>query len=322
MNRAVCVLGITTALAFGPGFPYQTQNTSPSISVEEMRQAFYAYDASLPLNPELKKMPEESEKLAELRTRYHLIYDSVHDQRVTAILALPKKFAPPFPAVILVAGAGGHKNTDYLRLTADMFSSLGYATLSVDAQYHGERKRPGRTGDIHLIDSYTNRDAWVQTVIDLRRAVDYLASRPDIDAKKIGYIGFSQGGILGATFLGVEPRVKAACLAVSGGGFVEWAKQRKIWETGNAHAFRINAAITDPIYFIGRFAPRPLLMLSAKRDELIPREATMRLFHAAKQPKKLVWFNSGHILPLDALFNDARHFFEEHLGTRKGIKEK
>lgn len=322
MNRIVCALSITTALALVPGALCQTRNASPSISVEEMRQAFYAYDASLPLNPELKKMPEESQKLAEMRTRYHLTYDSVHDQRVTAILALPKKFAPPFPAVILVAGAGGHKDTDYLRLTADMLSSLGYATLSLDAQYHGERKRPGRTGNIHLIDSYTNRDAWVQTVIDLRRAVDYLASRPDIDAQKIGYFGFSQGGILGATFLGVEPRVKAACLAVSGGGFVEWAKQRKIWKAGHARAFQVNAAVTDPIYFIGRFAPRPLLMLSAKRDELIPKEATLRLFNAAKQPKQLVWFNSGHILPLDALFNDARHFFVEHLGARREVKAK
>src|SRR5437870_9667920 len=41
-------------------------------------------------------------------------YDSAHDQRVTATVYVPKRFAAPHPAVILVAGSGGHKDTDYL----------------------------------------------------------------------------------------------------------------------------------------------------------------------------------------------------------------
>src|SRR5689334_5113572 len=116
---------------------------------DSLRRAFYAIDSSIPLNPELKEMPERTEKLAALRTRYHLVYDSAHDQRVTAILSIPKQAKAPYPGVVLLAGSGGNKDTDYIRLVADMFSTLGCATISIDAQYHGERAKPGRSGDFH-----------------------------------------------------------------------------------------------------------------------------------------------------------------------------
>jgi len=283
---------------------------------DTLRLAFYDYDARLPLNAESKEIESQSEKQAQLRTRYRLAYDSAHDQRVTAIFTVPKKFAPPYPAVIMLAGAGGHKDTDYIRFASDLMSALGYATLSIDAQYHGDRSRPDRTGDIHLIHSTTNRDAWIQTVIDLRRAVDYLQSRQDIDGKKIGFLGFSQGGMIGGTFIGVEPRVIAACLAIAGGGLLEWGKKIGLWKPDKTTVVETNAAIVDPLHFVGRFAPRPLLMLSAKRDELIPRYATDALFNAAREPKKIVWFDSGHVLPPTALLRDARDFFVEHLGKR------
>jgi dienelactone hydrolase len=290
-------------------------------TAESLRLAVYNYDSSLALQPELKLLPDRLESQSALRTRWHLAYDSVHDQRVTAILTIPKKFAAPFPAVILLAGSGGHKDTDYVRIASDLMSTLGYATLSIDAQYHGERSRPGRSGDIHLINSSTNRDAWIQTVIDLRRAVDYLQSRDDIDKSKIGYLGFSQGGMIGGTFIGVEPRIVAACLAIPGGGFLEWGPKVGLWKETTPE-LEANAALTDPIYFIGRFGSRPLLMLSAKRDELIPKYATDALFSAAKDPKEIVWFDSGHVLPPTALITNVKGFFAKHLGKRKGDDER
>lgn len=286
----------------------------PSATVDVLRLALYDYDTTMPLNPTLKELSDKSEAQTALRQRWLLSYDSVHDQRVTAIFTKPKKFAAPYPVVLLLAGSGGHKDTDYVRIASDMLSTIGYATLSLDAQYHGDRSRPNRSGDIHLINSDTARDAWIQTVIDLRRGVDYVQSRPDIDGKKIGYLGFSQGGMIGGTFVGVEPRIKAACLAIPGGGFLEWGPKRGLWKE-TTPAIAANAALTDPIYYIGRFAG-PLLMLSAKRDELIPKFATDALFQAAREPKELVWFDSGHVLPPTALVVNVRGFFSKHLGKR------
>ncbi len=288
-------------------------------TLDDIRLSFYDYDRTLLLNPELKELAESGTTAGTLRTRYHLAYDSAHAQRVTAIFTKPNHFAPPYPAVILLAGSGGNKDTDYVRIASDLFSNLGYATISIDAQYHGERAKPGHTGDFHLINSPENRDAWIQTVIDLRRAVDYLESRPDIDAKHIGYMGFSQGGIAGGTFLGVEPRIAAACLAVAGGGLVEWSKLANLWRPEYAHEIELNAAVTDPIYFIGRFAPHPLLMVSAKKDELIPKAATDALYNAAGEPKQILWVEGTHASPVGLMQAVAtiRSFFVKYLGARQ-----
>ena len=113
-----------------------------------------------------------------------------------------------------------------------------------------------------------------------------------------------------------EPRIAAACLAVGGGGLLQWGKSLGLWrDSAGAEPLR-SVQMVDPIYFIGRFAPHPLLMLSAEHDELIPRFATEALYSAAGQPKQIAWFNSGHVLPPQALLKDARAFFIRYLGTR------
>ena len=304
-------------------FPIRTfaaQSWKAPVTINDIRLSLYADNPKLPLDPELVKMNEPSPQLAALRTRYHLVYNSMHDEKVTAIFATPNKFAPPYPAVVLLAGSGGNKDSSYVRIAADMMATLGYATISIDAQYHGERARKGMSGDFEYVYNPSMRDAWIQTVIDLRRAVDFLYSRPDIDKKRIGFLGFSQGSMVGGTFLGVEHRITAGCLMVGGGGFVRWAEHLGILHKGIRRAMVVNSEITDPIYFIGNFAPHPLLMLAGKRDELIPRFATYALYNAAKEPKQLVWFNSGHILSPDALVFNARRFFLKYLGVRKELK--
>jgi len=288
------------------------------LTADDLRAAIYDVAGAQPLNARVAAAPalkDEAPKLRLLRKRSLVSFDSVNEQRVPCILTTPLQAHAPYPAVLLLAGSGGHKDTDYVRLTSDMLNTLGFATLSVDTQYHGDRARPGRSGDIHMVQDITCRDAWIQTVRDLRRAVDYLRSRKDIDGDRIGFVGFSQGAMIGATFIGVEPRIRAACLAVPGGGFVEWARSAKLVGADRARDLEAGAALTDPVHFVGRFAPRPVLILAARRDELIPASATEALLGAAREPKRVIWYNSGHVLPPNALLVDARAFLVQHLAA-------
>lgn len=293
---------------------------SASEPSEAMRFAFYAYDRSLPLRAKLKPLDSNGR-----RVRYHLTYDSVHDQRVTAILALPKRFSAPYPAVILMHGAGGNKEVEYIRFASEALTGQGIATISLDAQYRGERERPGRKGDLQP-DSYLMRDAWIQTVIDLRRAVDYLESRPDIAKTKIGYLGFSMGGMLGSVLGGVEPRIAAFCLAVPGGDIVSLVKNidrypllKERWPVKVTPEVMRKveeiSSIIDPIYFVGRILPRPLLIIVANRDEVIPATSSNALIaaaHASEQDHVKRW-EAGHALHPNVAY-DIRDFFLKHLG--------
>jgi dienelactone hydrolase len=95
-----------------------------------------------------------------------------------------------------------------------------------------------------------------------------------VDAGRTAYAGFSLGTILGALFCAGEPRVRAAALAIGGGG--------------------VGPAEADPASHIARFAPRPLLFVNATLDQRISRERAERLHAAAGEPKQVLWFECGH----------------------------
>lgn len=302
-----------------PGYAFPP----PVDGAEALRLGFYQYDQKLPLNPILVPMDKNG-----YWTRSGLTFESAHDQRVTAIVALPNNYPGPYPTVILVHGSGGHKDTSYINLASAQLVRKGYATVSIDTQYHGGRAKPGRSGEIHMPDSYTMRDAWVQSVIDVRRVVDYLHSRPDIDTSKIGYLGFSQGGMIGSVAAGVENRINAFCLAVPGGGFVDIIKHIDQYPVLKAHwpiqttpdvMTRIEEIcnVTDPIHFIGRIGPRPLLIIVAKYDEIIPPEASTALIKAAHadEATQVKRWASGHALNPTAIF-DIESFFQTNFGKR------
>ncbi|HEV2472054.1 MAG TPA: alpha/beta fold hydrolase [Chthonomonadales bacterium] len=297
---------------------------APRSEAEAMRREFFAYDRFLPLHATLRPLDRTG-----ARTRYRLDYDSIHDQRVPAILAIPNDFPPPYPVTLLVHGSGGNKDSSYIQLCSEALTAQGFATLSIDTQYHGDRTRPGRSGDIHMPDSYTMRDAWIQTVVDLRRAVDYIYSRGDLNSRKIGYLGFSQGAMIGGVLGGVEGRIGSFCLAVPGGGLVDIVKHLDRYPFLKAHwPVRVTpkvlkkveaiANITDPIHYVGLIPPRPLLIIVAKYDEVIPPEASKAIISAAHAfgNNQVKQWDSGHVLHPAAVF-DIRDFFVKCFGKRQ-----
>ena len=75
------------------------------------------------------------------------------------------------------------------------------AVLALDAQYHGERisandyENPGAMLFERKWYNWT-REMVLQTTVEHRRAIDYLATRPEIDVERIGLLGHSMGGII------------------------------------------------------------------------------------------------------------------------------
>ena len=57
---------------------------------------------------------------------------------------------------------------------------------------------------------------WIERRWDLGRTIDYLETRPDIDASRLGYIGVSFGASIALPLVAVEPRLKAAVFCRAG----------------------------------------------------------------------------------------------------------
>lgn len=199
--------------------------------------------------------------------------------RVPGLLLLPAETAGPYPLVLLQHGAGGSKESDYLDAARLPWVRRGLAVASIDAPLHGERTSAklserllaglGDPGAGSLWSDFAR-----QTVHDLGRALDALATHAELDATRVAYAGFSLGAIVGALYCPEDARLRCAALALGGAGF-------------GPHPL-------DPGRHIVRFAGRPLLLLNATRDERVPRAAAEALHAAAAEPKQVLWFDSGH----------------------------
>jgi len=73
-------------------------------------------------------------------------------------------------------------------------------------------------------------------------------------------------------------------------------------------------SIIDPINFVDKIAPRPLLLLNAEQDEIVPPIATNMLYQKAGEPKKIVWYPTRHReIPIDQAFPEGIRWFRMHL---------
>ena len=172
---------------------------------------YYEYDHSLPLNDTVYKVDAEDFDL------YSVSFTSTHDKRVTGLLSKPPGVIKPLPVVVLLHGLGDRKTVDYIEAGHQYFIEAGYAVFRIDIDNHGDRKKYDYDFDLTNGRRYWTRDLIAQTVFDLRRSIDFLETRPEIDSSRIGYYGISLGGVIGTIFCGVDDRVKAPVIALAGG---------------------------------------------------------------------------------------------------------
>lgn len=241
---------------------------------------------------------EPPEPLAGLRVR-RLEFNSGGD-RVPARLVLPPQGGGPHPLILLQHGRGGSKSAEYMDHASGPWARGGAAVLSIDFPLHGERASPKLTGKLLGADlaAGAGEALWTdfarRAVADLQRALDAAQTLEELDVERCAYAAFSLGSIVGAGFLGADPRPRAAALALGGGGF--------------------GPAALDPVHHLGRFAPRPLLFVNATRDETVPRRATEALYAAAGEPKRIEWFDCTHTTLPGRALKAMWQFLREPLG--------
>jgi len=207
---------------------------------------------------------------------------SSRGDRVTGRLLLPPVGEGPHPLVLLQHGAGGSSHAPCVEATAGPWARRGMAVASIDFPLHGPRAdqklaeqlpsgfEAGGGAEASALALEFAR----QAVIDLERALDALGSLEVVDPDRVAYAGFGLGAMIGAAFCGLDPRPRAAALALGGAG--------------------LGPSGADPAEYVGRMAPRPLLLVNALQDEVVPRSAAEALFEAAGDPKQQLWFEGPH----------------------------
>jgi dipeptidyl aminopeptidase/acylaminoacyl peptidase len=234
-------------------------------------------------------------------TQESIEFASFDGEIVPAELVLPAGDATP-PCVILVAGLG--TPLEQAGVLAGALGAPGYAVLTVEPRYHGSRGLGTASAREAARDPRLLAKMLRGSVIDLRRAIDYLVDRRDCEGEEVGYVGLSFGGILGALLAGSDDRVGAAALVVAGGDwrtFVSKSQVQALLEDGidEKDPERFEAALDlleplDPVNWIGRAASTPVLMINASDDQLVPSGSAEALHAAAREPKRVVVYEGLH----------------------------
>ncbi|MGC9317657.1 MAG: alpha/beta hydrolase family protein [Armatimonadota bacterium] len=251
-------------------------------------RAVYDYDAEAPL----EITPGELSDLGALAVE-NLTFAGAGGEHVPAVLIRPTGVERP-PVVLFLHGLGGDKGQ--ARLAAMLLAPQGVAVMAIDAALHGDRAVEGPGIGRQLA---ADLQALVRTVIDNRRAIDYIHTRGDLDPDRLVLMGASMGAILGSIVAAVDERIDAAVLLVGGGG---WERILEASEHPAAAALRESGlsgegslAQLDPVHFVGHISPRPVLMVNGTQDRIIPPEAAEALHQAAQQPKEVLWYEGGHV---------------------------
>lgn len=265
---------------------------------------YYGYDTSIPLKDSVHIAIDTTDF-----TTLTFTYNSVHNKKVSGLLSLPKNSTHPLPVIILMHGLGDHKAVDYVQYGNDFFLKNGFAVLRIDISDHGNRKEEVYEFDLTGTYKYWSRNVITQTVFDLRRAVDFIETREELDSKRIGYYGISLGGIIGTVFCGVEDRIKVPVIALAGGQLNLLYEEKVL--SKEAKDF---VSIIEPLNFVGQISPRPFLMLNAENDEIVPPMMSKLLYKEAKDPKNIIWYNAKHRdVPLDKVYQDGLNWYNTYL---------
>ncbi len=245
-----------------------------------------------------------------------VIFESRPGHHVTAALYLPEG-PPPYPGVLVPCGhsANGKAAEPYQRISI-LLAKNGMAALCTDPISQGERAQllkpdgkpaiGGSTIEHTLVGVgalLVGRSAAHYRIWDEIRGLDYLASRPDIDASKLGCTGNSGGGTLTAYVMALDDRVAAAapsCYITS--------LERLIGTIGPQDAEQnITGQIEfgmDHADYINMRAPRPTLMCVGTRD-YFDIDGAWSSFREAK----LLYGKLGHGERVDLFeFDDAHGF--------------
>ncbi|MCZ7645331.1 MAG: alpha/beta hydrolase family protein [Planctomycetota bacterium] len=255
--------------------------------------------------------------------REKLRFQTLPGEFVPAYLLIPEGLRAPAPALLCLhqhagkyelgkseaVGRIGAAHADY----ALRFARLGFVTFAFDARCFEERRTywdgDGIENDKRCLlgTSLAKLMLW-----DLKRALDVLAARPEVDPKRIGAVGHSMGGFEVGMALGLEPRL--ACGAISCGVRTYEGTFRRGERVPAIHYVPGLYARMDLPEVYALAAPRPLLVMAGKRDTTCKYED----FRAAAKVLRARYRQAGAAKRLALRAEDVPHTFSDSMYAAAG----
>ena len=297
-------------------------------------EVFYSYDAEAPLAA-AEVLLGSSPWYREYEVRYSSSGETVYARFIVPRSTEPTSISPsastsasastliaalgsasgsaPTAVPCLVGLHGMFSDSEYQFWSiADFCAKRGIAVMTPSLPYHHKRTEgvpliPGQQLIIGSPDAV--RENLRRAVVDTRRAVDWLAARPDIDQSAISIAGVSLGGIVASLAFKVEPRFANGVFVVGGsgvGGILEHGRTDVLdifraaakANVVNPQDFIDALQIADPIN-VPDCVPRPALLMNGVSDIIMVMDNALR-FRESMSLAEQIWTTGGHYFPMYA----------------------
>lgn len=238
-------------------------------------------------------------------------------ERVPLLIVRPEEATGRLPAVLVLHGTGGNKESQ--RGFLEDLARRGIIGIALDARFHGARSGGAKGAEAYFAaitrawrapaGQAHEHPFYFDTCWDIWRTLDYLQTRPDVDGDRLGMIGFSMGGIQTWLAAAVDERVKVAVPAISVQSF-RWSLENGAWQ-GRANSIKpaheaaaadlkepeVNARVCRELWtkvipgmldqfdcpsMLRLFAGRPLLIVSGDSDPNCPLGGAKLAFASAE----------------------------------------
>lgn len=225
------------------------------------------------------------------------------DEKLPVYIVVPDNVEPPYQPLIWFGGVNAIHSTNNASLFDVDMSITNFLRQSGRMMVFPIWTDTFERNKENSLQQWRNRGAghWISDWHrDFTYTLDYLETRDDVDADRIGFVGLSFGSTLSPFLLHFQPRVKSALL----------------WSGGTVNAD--NQTQAEVMKTVMQRTTVPTLMINGQHDYVIPLEQQRQLFNNLGTPeeyKKHVVYDRGHLgWPLGEFVKENLNWLDKYLG--------
>jgi eukaryotic-like serine/threonine-protein kinase len=256
----------------------------------------FVYDKT-PLRATIEKTMESETWKADVVS----IDAGYNNERLVLYVFLPKTYSAPLQPVVFFSGSNGIHESKFepTLINSRLLFIMKSGRALIFPIYKGTYERQDDLKSDLQEETVRYKDHVVMWGKEYSRTIDYLETRKDMHADKVAYLGISWGGFMGGIIPAVEKRIKVVVLNVGGMGMEKALPE------------------ADQINYLPRVT-QPVLMLNGKYDMFFPVETAQkpmfRFLGTPEDRKKMVVYDSGHVVPPTEFIKETLSWFDTYLG--------
>ncbi len=278
----------------------------------------------LPARPKQLKVKTVYKKNMNGYTLEKFLIDNEVDGWIPGYIAIPANVKGKVPVILGMHGHSSNKDNVFgsqSHTAQDVLALLlsrGYAVIAIDSYFNGERRGTGPAGEREMqvnrddqeysqfkLNLWFGRSLWGMQLRDEQIALDYLATRPEIDMERIGAQGMSMGSTRAWWLAAIDNRIKTVVGVACFTRYEEIIQQRQLEAHGIYYFVPGMLQHFDTEAVMGMLAPRPFLALTGDSDRGSPisgmrvlekkLDIVYSLYNKKELFKSIIYPETGHV---------------------------